>query len=220
MPWNAGVYTRTNGEFVGPTVWQQDEAGGYDIEAPRHDVHDEDMAQGISDCLNVNGENAMAADLSMGGHRLTGAGVGSADGDSMTKGQADSTYFARDGSVAAVAELDMGGFAIKNVGTPVAANDGVSLSYAQSVAGLAGNVASNGSIDFGAGFTVNKTGTGTYQLNFTAAAPSANAQAFLATAQDGPVSYAMNTTTRITVRVRTSGGALADGAFSFERRWG
>ena len=60
MPWQGGIYERTNGQYGGTTVWQTDRDNLIKIEAVRHDTHDQDLAAGISACLNINGQNAMA----------------------------------------------------------------------------------------------------------------------------------------------------------------
>jgi hypothetical protein len=225
MPWNAGIFTRSNGEFTGPTVWQQDEAALYDIDSDRHDVHDEDIAEGISACLNKNGENTMLADLKMGGNTASGLGTGSADDESMNKGQADAAFFKRDGSSPATANIDMGGFAITNIATPVAATDGVPLSYAQTSTGVVGNIAANGSINAGTGFTINKTGTGVYQINFTAASSGTNNQAVIVSVSVGAgyaVQAELNSTTRATAYIVAYVGASSspvDSDFMLERRF-
>lgn len=81
MAWNgSGSFSRTNGTNTGTTVWQQDEAGAVDIEADRHDTHDQDLADGINACLAKNGENAMTGDLNMGSNDITNAGDGTFSG--------------------------------------------------------------------------------------------------------------------------------------------
>ena len=80
MAWDgSGQFNRSNGTYNGATVWQQDEGAAVDIEADRHDVHDQDLADGIEACLAKNGENAMTGDLDMGGHALTRLQAGSID---------------------------------------------------------------------------------------------------------------------------------------------
>jgi hypothetical protein len=75
MAWNgAGSFSRTNGTHTGTTVWQQDAAADVDIEADRHDTHDQDLAAGINAALAKNGENAMTGDLNMGSQDITNAG--------------------------------------------------------------------------------------------------------------------------------------------------
>ena len=71
MPWNNGVFSRYNGEFSGNTVWQNDRDASYEIEADRHDAHDQDLAQGINACLPRDGSAPLTGDLDMGGNRLS-----------------------------------------------------------------------------------------------------------------------------------------------------
>jgi len=87
MPWGGGVFTRSNGTYSGADVWEDDEANGFDIVSSRHDTHDQDLAQGINACLNRAGQNAMTANLPMGGKKITGMADGSASSDAATVGQ-------------------------------------------------------------------------------------------------------------------------------------
>ena len=52
MPWGgippSQLFTRSNGFNTGSDLWQQDDAGGVDIESNRHDTHDQDLADGMS----------------------------------------------------------------------------------------------------------------------------------------------------------------------------
>jgi len=82
MPWIDGKFERINGpdpQFKGDNVWQDDQQASIKVIAVRHDYHDEDLAQGISQCLNINGENAMKADLDLGGFELINLGTGEED---------------------------------------------------------------------------------------------------------------------------------------------
>ena len=68
MPWQAdGNFLRTNNQFTGAEVWEKDQQAAIKIIASRHDYHDEDLAVGIENCLNLDGYNVMRADLDMGG---------------------------------------------------------------------------------------------------------------------------------------------------------
>jgi hypothetical protein len=89
MSWSGGTYTRTNGTYSGAQVWESDEANGFDIDSDRHDTHDQDLATGINNCLNKNGQNAMTANLAMGGNKVTGLANGTAATDAVTKSQLD-----------------------------------------------------------------------------------------------------------------------------------
>jgi hypothetical protein len=76
MGWNgSGVFARTNGTNSGSDVWEQDKDDGTKIVATLHDIHDEDLADGIQACLAKNGENTPTANLPMGGYKHTGVGA-------------------------------------------------------------------------------------------------------------------------------------------------
>lgn len=87
MSWSAGTYTRTNGTYLGSTVWTSDSGAGIDILANRHDTHDQDLADGINACLHKGGQNAATANISWGGYKITSLGNGSAATDAATYGQ-------------------------------------------------------------------------------------------------------------------------------------
>lgn len=79
MGWSGGVFTRSNGVYSGATVWAQDEAASVDIEAARHDTHDQELATGIDACLTKDGSNSPSSHLSFLNTALWG---GTASGSS------------------------------------------------------------------------------------------------------------------------------------------
>jgi len=88
MPWQLnGTFVRVNTDFSGPTVWQQDQSAAIKIIASRHDTHDQDLATGIEQCLNLDGFNTMRAPLNMGGRPITDLGTGFAETDAATIAQ-------------------------------------------------------------------------------------------------------------------------------------
>lgn len=87
MPWNAGVYTRTNGQFTGSTIWETDKANNIKIESARHDTHDQDLANGITACLNINGQNAMQTDLNAGSNKVVNVANGTNNLDAVNLSQ-------------------------------------------------------------------------------------------------------------------------------------
>jgi hypothetical protein len=89
MPWNpsTGQFERQNQNFSGNSVWDQDRQAQIKIISTRHDYHDNDMAAGISECLNINGLNAMQASLDMGGFSIANLLIGSDPDDVATYGQ-------------------------------------------------------------------------------------------------------------------------------------
>lgn len=74
MPWSGATFNRTDGTRTGPTVWQQNRTAGVKIVADGHDTHDQDIADGITDCLRKGGENSPTANLPMATFRHTGVG--------------------------------------------------------------------------------------------------------------------------------------------------
>jgi hypothetical protein len=57
MPWDgSGNFTRTNGDKTGAAAWQEDANDSIDVEADRHDTHDQDLADGVAACLTKNSE--------------------------------------------------------------------------------------------------------------------------------------------------------------------
>ena len=69
MPWQIdGTFLRvTNNTTADPNgdLWNKDFAASIKIIATRHDVHDQDLADGIASCLNLDGLNTMRAILKM-----------------------------------------------------------------------------------------------------------------------------------------------------------
>ncbi|NDF13036.1 MAG: hypothetical protein EB060_09525 [Proteobacteria bacterium] len=88
MAWNgSGSFQRTNGSFSGASVWEDDANAGFDIVDSRHDNHDQDLAQGIDNCLTKDGQNSPTADLSMNTFKHTNVGDGTARNHYATVGQ-------------------------------------------------------------------------------------------------------------------------------------
>jgi len=91
MPWDAPLkkVVRKNTDFTGSNVWLQDKQANIKIIAQRHDTHDEDLAQAISACLNIDGINAMRADLNMDNHKVVNMLPGTAGLDGVNWNQLD-----------------------------------------------------------------------------------------------------------------------------------
>jgi len=84
MPRQAdGTFRRSNGENEGLDTWEQDRLGNVGIVADRHDFHDQDLANGIEDSLDVNGRNSMRSNIDMGGFRVINS-AGADNGDGLT----------------------------------------------------------------------------------------------------------------------------------------
>jgi hypothetical protein len=87
MSWSGGVYTRTNGVYSGAHVWRSDFNALVKIVYSRHDVHDQDLAEGINACINKDGQNSPTADIDWGGFKITNLGTGSDPADAARFGQ-------------------------------------------------------------------------------------------------------------------------------------
>lgn len=84
MAWSGSTYRKGNYATNG---WTGDAANNIGIEAGRHDVQDDDFAQGITDCINKNGLNTPSTNLPMGGNKHTGVGNAVNASDYMAYGQ-------------------------------------------------------------------------------------------------------------------------------------
>lgn len=79
MAWNgSGVFTRGNGVNTGADTWTQDKGDGTKILASLHDTHDEDLADGVNNCLTKDGQNSPTGNLPMATFKHTGVGDASA----------------------------------------------------------------------------------------------------------------------------------------------
>lgn len=88
MPWNgSGGFTRNNGVDSGATVWTAAESAQRTINGLEHDTHDEDLADGLENCLTRDGQNSPTADIAFGSNKITGLADGTADTDAVTVGQ-------------------------------------------------------------------------------------------------------------------------------------
>lgn len=75
MGWNgSGTVVRNNGTNTGTGVWAADAATPVNILSTRHDIHDEDLADAIENCIAKDGQNAATANLPMGTFRHTNVG--------------------------------------------------------------------------------------------------------------------------------------------------
>lgn len=68
MPFNG------NGVFQRVRNWQNDAASGIKIRADRHDSEDDNLANGLSQCLTRDGQSTPTGNLPMGGYSFTNVG--------------------------------------------------------------------------------------------------------------------------------------------------
>lgn len=82
----SGTFTRTNGiGSTGSKVWQDDASAGIEILDTRHDTHDQDLANGLSQCLLRNGAGVPTAHTPWGGFKITNLGNPTNQQDVATK---------------------------------------------------------------------------------------------------------------------------------------
>jgi hypothetical protein len=96
MGWDVGQkkFIRENPDYSGASVWQQDQQASIKIIASRHDIHDQDLADGISRCLNIDGVNSLAANLDFNNYKGINLAAGSQPTDTARFGQViDSAVF-------------------------------------------------------------------------------------------------------------------------------
>ena len=80
---------RFNGRNSGPTIWDSDAISGQVIDSQGHDTNDQLLADSITDTLNINGINAMGADLDFGGFKGLALADGVNPADAVNKSQLD-----------------------------------------------------------------------------------------------------------------------------------
>lgn len=83
----AGTFSRITPAYSGSTSWQQEEAGGFGKVATRHDVHDQDIASGLSNLITKDGQTTITANISIGGNNLVNVGSGTSRSSLVTVGQ-------------------------------------------------------------------------------------------------------------------------------------
>lgn len=67
----SGTFNRTNGVNTGSGLWQQDRDDATNILSTRHDTHDQDFADGLTNCVTKDGQTTPTANLPMGGFAHT-----------------------------------------------------------------------------------------------------------------------------------------------------
>ena len=88
MPWNgSGVFNRSTGILTGRTVWAGTKSRGRKIRTDDHDTHDEDLANGLENCVTRDGQNSPSANLPMAGRKHTNVANAAEDNEYAALGQ-------------------------------------------------------------------------------------------------------------------------------------
>ena len=83
----AGTFSRITPAYSGSTSWQQEEAGGFGKVAVRHDIHDQDIAAGLSNCITKDGQTTPTGNIPIGGNNLVNVGTGTSRSSLATIGE-------------------------------------------------------------------------------------------------------------------------------------
>jgi len=89
MPFNPdGSFSRI---LHGHDTWATDAAAGTKILSSRHDQNDNDLADGLSNCITKTGNTQPTANIPMAGFKITNLGTPTAPSDAATKGYVDNS---------------------------------------------------------------------------------------------------------------------------------
>jgi len=81
-----GTFARNNGTNSGDTTWADDDAAGIDITTTNHDTHDQDIADGLSNCICRDGQSTISANIPFNNKKITGLATGTARTDAANIG--------------------------------------------------------------------------------------------------------------------------------------
>jgi hypothetical protein len=86
MPFNAdGTFSRVRG----PDSWKNDAAASTPIKSDFHDINDQDLANGLGDCITRTGKSQPTADIPMNNHKLVNLAQPANPQDAATKRYVD-----------------------------------------------------------------------------------------------------------------------------------
>ena len=202
MPWVGTNFIRDDGVTTGPAVWNAQATTTEFILSSTHDYHDQDIATGITACINKNGANTPTANIGWGNFKITALANGSANTDSMAFGQSLGTL-TLDGGTFVLTAADKTGTSITTVDlTPLSGGGG----------GGAPSDATYLTLSTAGGLTNERVLTGTAgQITITDAGAGSTATLTLANTAVTPGTYNLATVTvdakgRITSAASGSGG--------------
>lgn len=83
----SGTFNRNTGVYSGSTAWTQTRDAARKVRADDHDTHDQDIANGLSNCVTKDGQTVITANLPMSGFKHTNCANAVEDTDYATFGQ-------------------------------------------------------------------------------------------------------------------------------------
>ena len=83
----SGTFNRDNGTNSGATTWQLDRDAAIKITALNHDLHDQQIADGLTNCVTKDGQTTITANLPMAGFLHTNVGNATARNHYAAAGQ-------------------------------------------------------------------------------------------------------------------------------------
>lgn len=94
-----------NGTFNRVHNWVSDKAASIAITASRMDAEDDGFAAGLTNAITKDGQTVITADIPFATNKITGLGVGTANTDSLTLGQAQNGGFLYAGTGGGTADV-------------------------------------------------------------------------------------------------------------------
>lgn len=88
MSWDgSGNFVRGDGSRTGATTWTQARDASVTVNAPDADTHDQDIADGLENCVTRDGQNSPSTNLPMNAKKHTGVADASANSEYAAYGQ-------------------------------------------------------------------------------------------------------------------------------------
>jgi hypothetical protein len=95
-----------NGTFTRLMNWTQDAATPIKIKADRHDINDDDIASGLSNCVTRDGQSSPTGNIPMNSKKIVNLGPPTADTDAATKAYVDAVKTFKTGLVISGADVN------------------------------------------------------------------------------------------------------------------
>ena len=101
----SGTFNRDNGTNSGATTWALDRDAAIKITALNHDTHDQDIADGLTNCVTKDGQTTITANIPMAGFLHTNVGNATARNHYAAAGQIQDASLAWGGTYSGAANV-------------------------------------------------------------------------------------------------------------------